>query len=141
VVETCVTETSLAALVRHELRWLRTIRAVRPLGFGFSFVTFGMPVAALGALLACGSPPAVGMFAVTTAARIMLHLRARVPPCSERQMLALLAARDLLSFGLWAWSFATRRVHWRDLHYLVSRDGSARLVAGYERARTVGDET
>jgi hypothetical protein len=32
-------------------------------------------------------------------------------------------------------------VHWRDLHYLVSRDGSARLVAGYERARTVGDET
>ncbi len=141
VVETCVTETSLRALVRHELRWLRTIRAVRPLGFGFSFVTFGIPVAALGVLVACGSPPAVGMFAVTAAARIMLHLRARVPLCSARQELALLAARDLLSFGLWAWSFATRRVHWRDLHYLVSRDGSARLAAGYEQARTVGDET
>ncbi len=139
VVETCVTETSFAALVRHELRWLRTIRAVRPVGYGFSFVTFGMPVAALGALLAWGSLPSLGMFAVTTAARIMLHLRTRDRLASASEMLTL-PFRDLLSLGLWGWGFATRRVHWRDEHYLVSRDGSARLVVGYDDAHAVGGE-
>ena len=55
VVETCVAELNFGDLVRHELRWLRTIRALRPLGYSFSFVTFGVPVALLGALLARGA--------------------------------------------------------------------------------------
>ena len=38
VVETFVSETTVTELVRHELRWLRTIRAVRPLGYGFAFL-------------------------------------------------------------------------------------------------------
>ncbi len=139
VVETCVTERSFAELVRHELRWLRTIRAVRPLGYGFSFVTFGMPVAAFGALLAWGSQPALGMFAVTAAGRIMLHLRTRSASSGASQLM-ILPFRDLLSLGLWGWGFVTRRVHWRDERYLVSGDGSARLVAGYERAHTIADE-
>src|SRR6202167_4783727 len=41
VVETCVDERSCGDLLRHELRWLRTIRAVRPLGYFLSFITFG----------------------------------------------------------------------------------------------------
>ena len=77
VVETCVAELSCADLIRHELRWLRTIRALRPLGYGFSFVTFGVPVAMLGALLAGGAAAAVGMLAVTALARILLHLSLR----------------------------------------------------------------
>ncbi len=59
VVETCVDERSLGDLVRHELRWLRTIRAVRPLGYSLSFVTFGVPVAMVGCLLAAGAWPAL----------------------------------------------------------------------------------
>jgi hypothetical protein len=31
-------------------------------------------------------------------------------------------------------------VHWHDECYLVTRDGSARLVMGYEDAHTIGDE-
>jgi len=139
VVETCVTESSFAALVRRELRWMRTIRAVRPLGYGFSFVTFGVPVAAFGVLLAGGSQAALGMFVITAAARMMLHLRNRSGSSAASQLL-ILPLRDLLSLGLWGWSFATRRVHWRDRRYLMDRDGSARLVAGYEPARTIGDE-
>jgi len=139
VVETCVTERSLAALVRHELRWLRTIRAVRPVGYAFSFVTFGMPVAAFGVLLACGAQPAPGMFGVTLAARIMLHLKTRSASSAASQLL-ILPFRDTLSLGLWGWGFLTRRVHWRDERYVVSRDGSARLAAGYERSCTVAED-
>ena len=127
MVEVCVAERSFADLVRHELRWLRTIRALRPIGYGFTFITFGMPVAALGALLAGGAAPAVGMLAITVLARVMLHLRMREPGSSPRQ-LAVLPLRDALNLALWIWSFVTRHVHWREVRYFVTRDGSAQPV-------------
>jgi ceramide glucosyltransferase len=128
VVETCVAERSFAELVRHELRWLRTIRALRPLGYGFSFVTFGVPVAILGAVLAGGAAATVPMLAITSLARIMLHFSARKPHSTLFQ-LVVLPLRDMLSLSLWAWSFVTRRVHWREDRYQVTRDGSAEPVA------------
>ena len=73
VVDTWVAEGSFRGLVRHELRWLRTIRALRPSAYCFCFITFGMPVAALGALLAGGAAPAVGMLWVTVFTRLTLH--------------------------------------------------------------------
>jgi ceramide glucosyltransferase len=127
VVETCVDERSLGDLVRHELRWLRTIRAVRPIGYSFSFVTFGLPVAALGTLLAVGAWPPVTFLLITALARLMLHLTARKPGAPVAHLLVL-PLRDGLTLGLWAWGFVTRRVHWREDRYRVSRDGSAEPV-------------
>ena len=123
VVDTNVVEGSFGDLVRHELRWLRTIRAVRPVGYCFSFITFGVPVAILGALLAGGAAPAIAMLAVTAAVRILLHFKTRNQDASLRQLF-ILPIRDLLSVALWSWSFVTRRVHWRNDHFLVNRDGS-----------------
>jgi ceramide glucosyltransferase len=127
VVDVCVAESSFGDLVRHELRWLRTIRAIQPLGYAFTFVTFGVPVAALGAVLDGGALPAVALLAATAAARVMLHLSMREPG-RNRTQLALLPLRDLLISTLWAWSFVTRHVHWRDERYEVTRDGSAQPV-------------
>ena len=129
VVETCVDERSFGDLMRHELRWLRTIRAVRPWGYSLSFVTFGLPVAGLGALLAAGAwPPALALLGITALARIALHCRARAPSSSLALRLAVLPLRDALSLTLWAWGFANRRVHWREDRYRVTRDGSAHPV-------------
>jgi len=128
VVETYVAERSLADLVQHELRWLRTIRALRPLGYGFSIVTFGVPVAMLGTLVAGGAAPAVGMLAVAMLARLMLHLATRARGAPKFQLLVL-PFRDVLSLALWCWSFVTRRVRWREDHYRITRDGSALPVA------------
>ncbi|HLZ98708.1 MAG TPA: bacteriohopanetetrol glucosamine biosynthesis glycosyltransferase HpnI [Steroidobacteraceae bacterium] len=123
VVETSVVEGSFDALVQHELRWLRTIRAVRPVGYGFSFVTFGVPTAAFGVLLSGGAPAAFAMLALTAAARLMLHFKIRHRGSATLQFL-LLPLRDVLCLALWSWSFATRSVHWRNEHYRVNRDGS-----------------
>ena len=128
VVEVCVAERSFGELIRHELRWLRTIRALRPLGYGLTFITFGMPVAALGVLLTEGAVPAVGMLAVTALARVRLHLSMRDPNSNPLQLL-IVPLRDLLSLGLWVWSFVTRSVYWREDLYRVTRDGSTQLVA------------
>jgi ceramide glucosyltransferase len=128
VVETCVDERSFGDLVLHELRWLRTIRAVRPVGYTLSFITFGVPVALLGALVAGGALPGLALAGVTACARIVLHIRARGSERASARHALVLPVRDTLSLVLWIWGFATRRVHWREDHYRVNRDGSAHPV-------------
>ena len=123
VVETSVVESSFGDMVRHELRWLRTIRAVRPVGYLLSVVTFGVPVAAVGVLLSGGAPVARAMLAVTAFARIMLHLKTRSDGLSLRVLL-MLPLGDTLRLGLWCWSFVTRSVHWRNDRFRIARDGS-----------------
>jgi ceramide glucosyltransferase len=124
VVETCVDERSFGELARHELRWLRTIRAVRPIGYSLALITFGVPVAGLGCLLAAGSWLSLVLLAITALARVTLHFEVRRPG-SALEYLLVLPLRDGLSLALWAWGFVSRRVHWRDHHFHVSRDGSA----------------
>jgi ceramide glucosyltransferase len=123
-VEIAVVERSFSQLVQHELRWLRTIRAVRPFGYVFCFVTFGVPVALLGTLLSGGRSAAVSMLATVVFTRLLLHIGRHRAHFSLAQ-LGLLPFRDFLSLSLWGWSFITRRVRWRDEHYEVMRDGSA----------------
>jgi ceramide glucosyltransferase len=124
VVEVAVLEATLKMLVHHELRWLRTIRAVRPLAYSFCFVTFGLPVAFIGTLVTRGSPIALAMLATSLLCRILLHVEVRKPKSSGWQVF-LIPLRDCMSLGLWSWSFMTRQVRWRDGHYQVFRDGSA----------------
>jgi ceramide glucosyltransferase len=123
VVETCVDEGSFGDLVRHELRWLRTIRAVRPLGYSLSFITFGVPVSIIGCLLAGGDWPALAMLAITALARVMLHWTVRRPLSTPAHLLVL-PLREGLNLALWVWGFVNRHVHWRDDRYQVTRDGS-----------------
>ncbi len=127
VVETCVHERTLGDLLRHELRWLRTIRAVQPAGYNFSFITFGLPMAALGTLLAGGARPAVILLGVTALARLMLHIAVRKPDSALWHLLVL-PLRDALGLALWAWGFAGRSVHWRNDPYRVVRDGSVHPI-------------
>ena len=124
VVETCVDERSFGELVRHELRWLRTIRAVRPIGYTLSFMTFSVPIACLGCALARAAGPTVIFLIVTTLGRLTLHFCVRSSRSELTRDLLVLPLRDFLSVALWAWGFVTRRVHWRDERFHVTRDGS-----------------
>jgi ceramide glucosyltransferase len=126
-VETSVDEASLADLLRHELRWLRTIRTVQPLGYAFAGVTFSLPVAILGTLLAGASAPVLAMLTITAIARLMIGSGPRKTQFPLAQ-LELVLLSDLLLFGLWCWSFTTRCVHWRDGRYRVTRDGTVHPI-------------
>ncbi|MGH8217858.1 MAG: bacteriohopanetetrol glucosamine biosynthesis glycosyltransferase HpnI [Steroidobacteraceae bacterium] len=128
IVETELDERSARELIRHELRWLRTIRAVRPGGYASAFVTFALPVAVLGALLAAWAEAALAMLAVTALARLLLHFDAR-PKGTAALELWVLPVSDTLAFTLWCWGFLSRRVHWRQARYRVARDGSVEPIA------------
>jgi len=126
-VETCVEETSPGDLVRHELRWLRTIRTVQPFGYALAGITVGVPAAIVGSVLAGGSGVTLAMVAATAVARLMIHSAPR-KPYSPLAQLWLVALNDLLVFALWCWSFTTRQVYWRQVRYRVARDGTAHPV-------------
>ena len=127
-VDTYVNSRTLHDLVRHELRWLRTIRAVRPIGYRLSFVTFSLPVAIAGDWLAGGSAICLAAMGLTALSRVAIHLMTR----TERDgapRLALLAVRDMLTLALWGWSFVSRRVQWRDDSFWITADGTAQRLA------------
>lgn len=122
-VETIVEESAFLDLMRHETRWLRTIRALRPVSYGSLFLTFGVPVTALEALWAQGAPGAITMLALSVCARVLLHLA--VSRRTPLWHVLLVPLRDFLSLGLWGWGFATRRVQWREQVYRISGQGLA----------------
>jgi ceramide glucosyltransferase len=130
VVETRVVEASFRALFLHELRWFRTMRAVRPIGFFFAAITYGFVWSML-ALAAWGSSrAAVGMAVAHLAVRVTSHAATRrVLPSGRRPRTRaawlLLPVRDALSFALWAISFMGRTVRWGSLRFTV--DGRGRI--------------
>jgi len=131
VVDTWVDERTLRQLVQHGLRWLRTIRVVRPGGYAFSAVTFSLPVAALGCALAEGTPVALSLLAATLLLRLMLHraARTRSDPGGSWSRLWAIPLADALGFSLWCGAFVTRDVQWRQGRYRVARDGSLQPIS------------
>lgn len=121
-------EPNLDSLTRHELRWMRAIRVVRPLSFPFLFITFSLPLAVLGIALTAAEPsfPTTewALFQTAVMARLALHFVNRLlgnrPPVRE---FWLLPARDLLTCWAWGRSFFTTRVMWLGREFDVDADG------------------
>jgi ceramide glucosyltransferase len=120
-------ELSLDSVTRHELRWMRTLRAVRPASFRGLFLTFSLPLAAFGIALTArdtGSGTAWALFAATVFARLVLHFVHRLR--DDRPFfvdLWLVPARDLLIFWVWCRSFFVSSVTWRGSEFDIDRHG------------------
>lgn len=137
-VATTVHEPSLAAMFGHELRWMRTIRAIQPIGHACSVVTYALPLTLLAAAVVA-RPWALGLPAAAVLLRLLLHWVSRRdrPEWIARTTDADLATgwmvpvRDLVSFGVWAASFVSRRVTWRQQAMRLRADG---ILHGVEEA-------
>jgi ceramide glucosyltransferase len=113
------TETSLAALAVHELRWNATVRMLDPAGYAGSIVAFPLTWG----LLAFAS--GAGWWVPFVALLARLALAGRIDSITGRRTAPLwwLPARDLLSFGLYVGAFFTRRVDWRGQRLHMAQDG------------------
>lgn len=131
IIDNIIAEPGLGALFRHELRWARTIRAVAPAGFVGTVLT--QPVVLASAALALGAIPlaAAAVLAaalLSRAAMVRLVDRSlRLPPTP----LWLLPIRDVLSFVVFAASFFSRTVAWRDRTFRIGPKG--RLILDGDR--------
>ena len=116
-------ETSAAELLRHELRWSRTIRGIDPWGFLGSVVTHSLPLSLIGAILLGFSLPAGLTVAAAVAARLLLKSQIdRLFGC--RSPAWLIVFRDLLSFVVFIGALFTKNVEWRGVRYQVSSAGA-----------------
>lgn len=126
-VPTVVAESRLGSLAARELRWMRTIRAVRPRDHALMVVTFPLlPLLLLG-LPSWPWPALAAAVAVHLGGRAALHamLRRRIPlPPAEPW---LLPVRETLTALVWAASFLGRRVRWGDA-VLVTGGGQSMRV-------------
>jgi ceramide glucosyltransferase len=121
-------EPNLRSLIGHELRWMRTIRVLRPISFRWMFLSFSLPLAALGLALSAldeaFSLTAWGLFLTTLVARLALHMVHRRQ--DDRRLLSdcwLLPLRDLLILWVWCRSFQSSQVTWRGNEFAVDNDG------------------
>jgi ceramide glucosyltransferase len=127
-------EPSLHSLTDHEVRWMCTLRVLRPRSFRMMFLTFSAPLAILGVAFAAAdaslSTAAWLLFGTTVMARLTLHFLHRTR--DDRPLLAdfwLLPARDLLICWVWFRSFFTSRVTWRGNEFEVGADGLMRRLS------------
>lgn len=121
-------ETSLRALVAHELRWAVTIYRIDPAGFAGSFVTHSLVLAMLAAALSSFAMLSLGVVALSLVGRVVVKLRMDAVSGVVAGPLWLLPLRDALSFGIFCATFFKHDVVWRGARFRVSRDG--RLHSG-----------
>ena len=113
VVRTMVSDSNLAKLWNHELRWHRTIRGVRPAGYAGMFLTYPLPLALFAFLLAPRRQRAAALCAAVLARIALRRVSSRalgVPVAPAWLMLP----RDLFGIAVWACGLTGRAVRWRD---------------------------
>jgi len=130
-------EPSLNAVNCHEIRWMSTLRVLRPHSFRWLFLTFSLPLAFAGMCIiiaACPTPAQMSvtrdLFAVTLMLRLMMHVAQRLP--WNRKVLGdlwLLPARDLLLCWVWLRCFFTSTVTWRGRDFNIDSDGFMHQVS------------
>ncbi len=121
VVEHRIGSESMLQNFSHRLRWARTTRRSRPLGYVGQFFTHPLP---LGLLICVICPGCWPLLTVT------LFLRAvSAWTVSERILSAgvpwlLLPLQDLLGFAFWMAGFFGKSINWRGQRYTLNRDGT-----------------
>jgi ceramide glucosyltransferase len=125
-VETAMAPAGFSSMMRHQMRWARSTRISRPLGYLGLILTYGTALALIN-LLACGGTAfSLWLLAFTLAVRMTMGWTIGVHYLKDKilkQHFWLLPVRDVLSFVIWCLSWIGKRVEWRGRLFEVLKDG------------------
>jgi ceramide glucosyltransferase len=131
-VETTVPAYDFQGFVDHQLRWARSTRDSRRLGYVGLGITYCIPWAVLNCVASGFALWSFSLLSVVVLARVAVAMQVGVGVLRDGQVLRdvwLLPVRDFFGLGFWAWSFASDEVVWRGERFRL-RDGRlARVVA------------
>lgn len=116
VVETFLPEYSFSAMFEHQLRWARTVRDLRKLGYVGVLLTFGLPWALAAAVCARGAAWSLALLAAVAAARFASGYVLCGPILDDRKTLGdlwLIPVRDVVGVAIWFASFGGDTIVWR----------------------------
>jgi len=121
-------EQSAVELLRHEVRWARTVRAVNSAGYAGLVVTYPLPFALLSAVFSGFSILSMAAIVAAVACRLVLQLQVDRTLQVSPVRWWLGPVRDLLAFAVYVAGFFVDVVSWRGRLYKVRADGSLSLV-------------
>jgi ceramide glucosyltransferase len=141
VVETAMQPAGLAGMIRHQMRWARSTRISRPLGYLGLILTYGTALALVNVIVARASVFSLSLLAATLIIRLTMGWLIGVHWLGDKVLKKyfwLVPARDLLSFSIWCLSWVGNKVEWRGRLFKVQRDGKMIQVGDSlaEQART-----
>ena len=142
VVETAMAPSGFAGMISHQMRWARSTRISRPLGYLGLILTYGTALAVLTVLVDRGSILSLSLLAITLILRLTMGWMIGVYWLRDailKRNFWLLPLRDLLSFGIWCSSWIGKRVEWRGQAFQVARDG--KMIQVHAPAAKVEPET
>jgi len=120
IVEHRIGSETLSANAAHRIRWCRSTRRSRPLGYIGQVFTYPLPVA----LLACAVFPSWWpALAVTAAIRALAAWSTAAWILQTRPHWLLLPLQDVLSFAFWLAGFFGNTIVWRGRRYYLYADG------------------
>ncbi|MBO0722203.1 MAG: bacteriohopanetetrol glucosamine biosynthesis glycosyltransferase HpnI [Blastocatellia bacterium] len=126
VVEHVSATGTLAAMLKHQMRWARTIRISRSWGYCGLLFTYGTATSLLGLLAWNFSGFAWRLFAVTLLMRYLTVFGVGLFALQDRALARwfwLVPVRDLIAFAVWVTSFAGDEVEWRGVNFRVLPGG------------------
>lgn len=128
LVDHICSEATFAELVRHELRWARTIRSIDPVGYAGLPVTNPIPFALAAAALAGFDVAGIALFLLALACRTMVSIQVGKLGDAAGGSASpwLTPLRDLLSFAIFLASLFPGPVIWRGHRALLQSDGTLR---------------
>jgi ceramide glucosyltransferase len=132
VVETTVPAYDFRGFREHQLRWARSTRDSRKLGYLGLGVTYALPWALMTCVASGLALWSFSLLSVVALARVAVALSVGVGVLGDGQVLRdlwLVPLRDFLGLGFWAWSFAGDTVVWRGERYGL-KDGRLTLLSG-----------
>jgi ceramide glucosyltransferase len=132
VVETTVPAYKFRGFCDHQLRWARSTRDSRKLGYMGLGITYALPWAMMTCVASGFALWSFSLLSVVALARVAVALSVGVGVLGDGQVLRdlwLLPLRDFFGLGFWAWSFAGDTVVWRGELFRL-RDGRISPVAG-----------
>ncbi len=126
VVEHVAGPVTIRAMLRHQLRWSRSIRISRPWGYRGLILTHGTAVALLALPAWHFSPFAWSLLGLTLVVRFLPVIVIGVYGMRDRVLLRYLwlaPLRDLINFGVWMAGLAGDRIQWRGENFRVLPGG------------------
>ena len=132
VVETSMQPAGFRGMIRHQMRWARSTRISRPMGYLGLILTYGTALAFLNVAVDRASMFSLMLLASTLVIRLTMGWVIGVHWLGDRilkKYFWLVPVRDLLSFLIWCLSWVGKRVEWRGRVFEVARDGKMILVA------------
>jgi ceramide glucosyltransferase len=125
-VETVLAPVGFLDMMKHQLRWARSTRKSRPIGYMGLILTYGTAFSLLNIIADHASTLSILLFASTLVVRLTMAWLIGVHWLGDKILKKhfwLVPVKDILSFLIWFLSLGGREVEWRGRHFEIVDDG------------------